>query len=196
MSTLVTLEAELKGRLGDSANAVWPAAELKDYLRYSIKGLYPTFFRFRVATSTATGGPLQTKPIGARNLHMVGLKRSTSTRVRPLRGWQEGDQDAFISKTGITGDTLVWGWTEGWDSPATDADVLTIPVEAEDVVLIRSQIKALEKLLADRLGQERYFNLTVRQAGSELDIADSIDGLRQHLNDLTANVVKLPEKRQ
>jgi hypothetical protein len=196
MSTLTTLADELKSRLGDSANAVWPAAELKDYLKYSIKGLYPTFYRFKVATSTATAGPLQTKPVGCRNLHMVGLKRSTSTRVRPLRGWQEGDNDAFISKTGITGDTLVWGWTEGWDAPAADGDVLTIPIEAEDVVLVRSQIKALERLLADRVAQDRYFNLTVRQAASEADIADTIDGLRQHLNDLTANVVKLPEKRQ
>jgi hypothetical protein len=196
MATRTTLSTELAGRLGDSGNAVWSAADVKSYVDYAIKSLYPSFFQLRVATSTAGDGPLQVKPVGATNLHMVGLKRSTSTRVRPLRGWQEGDADAYVSKTGITGDTLVWAWTEGWDAPEADATVLTIPRAAEEVVLTRAHITALERLLSDRVSQEKYFNLNVRQAASEADVADTIDLLRQRLNDMLNVVMPLPEKRQ
>lgn len=196
MATRTTLATELSSRLGDSTNTIWPLAELKSYIDYAIKGLYPTFFRHQVDTTVAGAGPVQTKPVGARNLHMVGLQRTGSTRVRPLRGWQEGDTDAFVSKTGITGDTLVWAWTSGWDAPATDGEVLTIPQEAEEFVLIRCHIVALERLLSDRVSLDRYFSLNVRQASSEADIADQIDSLRAHLGDLVANRLPLPEKRQ
>lgn len=195
MSTRQTLTTELANRLGDTGYAVWPAAELKGYIDYAIKGLYPTFFRHNVETTTAADGPLQAKPSGARNLHALGLKRAGSTRVRPLRGWQEGDQNAFVAKTGITGDLLVWGWTSGWDAPVTDNEVLSIPAEAEAVVVIRAQIVALEKLLSNRLRLDKYYSLNVRQAVSETDVQDAIDGLRQHLSDLLVNTLPLPEKK-
>lgn len=196
MATRATLAAELAARLGDSGNAVWDDAELKGYIDYAIKGLYPAFYQFMVATTTATDGPIQAAPPGARNLHSIGLQRTGTTRVRPIRGWQEGNAEAFVPKTGISGETLVWAWTEGWDAPATDDEVLTIPREAEAVVITRAQIVALERLLSDRLAQEKYFNLNVREAVNEADIQDAIDGLRAHLGDLLAATVPLPEKRQ
>lgn len=196
MATRTSLSTELAGRLGDSLYAVWDLPSLKGYIDYAIKGLYPSFFLFKVATTVAGAGPIQTKPSTARNLHMVGLQRVGSTRVRPLRGWQEGDADAFVSKTGITGDTLVWAWTTGWDAPTTDGETLTIPKEAEEVVLTRAQMTALERLLSDRVSQEKYFSLNVRQASTETDVMDTIDGLRQRLNDLLSVVMPTPEKRQ
>lgn len=196
MATRLTLATELEARLGDVTNAIWTEAELKSYIDFAIKGLYPLFFRHNVDTTVAGAGPIQTAPAGARNFHMVGLQRTGSTRVRPLRGWQEGDGDAFVSKTGITGDTLVWAWTSGWDAPATDAEVLTIPQESEEVVLVRCHIVALERLLSDRVSLDKYFSLNVRQASSEADIADQIDSLRAHLADLVATRLPLPEKRQ
>lgn len=195
MATRTSLTDELESRLGDSSNAIWTAAELKAYIDFGIKNLYPSFYVQHVATTTATAGPIQAMPAGARNLHMIGLQRTGATRVRPLRKWQEGDGQAFIPQTGIDGSVLVWGWTSGWDAPSTDSETLAIPPEAEDVVVIQAHIKALERLLSDRVSLERYFSLNVRQAASEADIADTIDGLRQGLNDRLASALPLPEKR-
>lgn len=196
MATLNSLTTELSARLGDVTNDVWPAEELKGYLKTAIKTLYPIYFRHQVATTTADDGPVQTKPSGARNLHMIGLQRTGTTRVRPLRGWQEGDADAYVPKTGITGDTLVWAWTDGWDAPSTDDETLSIPTEAEDYVLTRAHILAIGRLLTDRNSMERYFSLNVREATNETDLLDQMDTLRAHLSDLAASRLPLPEKRQ
>lgn len=193
MATRATLRAELARRLGDTTNAIWPVADLDGYLNWGIVGLYPTFFIRKTATTVAAAGPLQTAPAGARNIHMLGLQRTGSTRVRPLRSWQEGDGQAFIPKTGITGETLVWAWTQGWDAPASDGEVLTIPREAEEVVIIRAQIAALERLLSDRVSVDKYLSLSVRQASSEEDIATTIDALHASLRDRMEHVVPLPE---
>jgi hypothetical protein len=195
MTTRALLHSELENRLGDTANAVWLDAELDGFIDYAIKGLYPTFYQRQMAVTTAGVGPMQTMPTGARNLYMVGLQAVGSARVRVVRGWAEGSTTAFVGKTGITGATLVWGWTSGWDAPVSSGTALTIPLEAEEVVILRAHISALEKLLSDRVSQEKYFALNVRQAATEQEVADTIDGLQVSLRARIEHAIPLPEIR-
>lgn len=194
MSSRNTLALEVAQRLGDVAHGVWSLADLQSYTDFAIKSLYPTYFRYKVAMTTATVGPLQATPDGCSNLHAVGLQADGSTRVRRLRNWQEGDGNAYITKTGIDGDTLVWSWTAGWDAPDDGDEPLSVPWEAEDVIVMRAEVKALERLLNDRVSLERYFSLNVRQVSSEADIADAIDGLRNGINDAVDKALPLPDK--
>lgn len=196
MATRATLRAELRTRIGDLTSAVWTDSELNDAIGSAIEGLYPSFFQRKTATSTATAGPLQTAPATARNLHMVGLQRTGSTRVRPLRGWQEGDGQAFVPKTGITGESLVWAWTAGWTRPADDVTVLTIPVESQEVVLLRAHITLLERVITSRVKAEKYLSLSVRQATSEDDIVNTLDALHASLRERLERTLPLPEVRQ
>lgn len=193
MSTRTLLRSELANRLGDASNAIWTTAELDGYLDYAIKGLYPTFFQRKVEETGAGNGPLQAMPNEARNLYMVGYQRVGSTRVRPLRGWSEGLGTAFIPKTGIAGGLLVWAWTAGWDAPANGTEILRIPVEAEEFVVLRAQVSALEKLLTDRTSTEKYLSLSLRQGVTEDDIATTIDAIHASLRERSERVVPLPE---
>lgn len=193
MTTRGTLNTELANRLGDPSNAIWSSAERDQYLNFAIKGLYPTYFQRQVAETSAGVGPLQAMPNGARNLYMVGYQRVGSTRVRPLRGWSEGYGTTFVPKTGITGGLLVWAWTTGWDEPASATEVLRIPTEAEEFVLLRAQVSALEKLLTDRVSVEKYLALSLRQGITEDDIATAIDALHASLRERAERVVPLPE---
>lgn len=193
MATRATLLAELEARLADSTNVIWTEAELKGYIDHAISGLYPSFYRRRVATTIAAEGPMQTLPGDCRNLYMVGLQRAGSTRVRSMRRWAEGDGNALVPKTGIADQTLVWAWTSGWPAPATDAEVLGIPLEAQEVVVIRAQITALEKLLVDRVSAERFLAVQVRQGADEDDINQTIDALHISLRARLERTVPLPE---
>lgn len=193
MATRSTLATEISTRLGDAANAIWPLAEVKSYVDYSIKSLYPSFYLRKVGTTSVAAGLVQTAPAGAKNLYLIGHNRQGTVRVRNLRGWAEGDGTAFIPKQLDAGDSLVWAWTEGWDAPAADGTALTIPFQAEEVIVIRSQIAALERLLSDRVSAEKYFALQVRQSVTEEDLATSIDALQGSLRDRLANVLPLPE---
>ena len=193
MTTRPDIRTEVARRLGDTANAVWTVAELDGLIDYTIEGLYPTFYQREVAETTAADGPIQTAPAGARNLYMVGHKKATSTRVRALRKWYEGDGEAYIPRTGITGDLLVWAWTKGWAPPVNDAEVLTFPPEAVEVVILRTMIAALERLLTDRVSQEKFHALQVREGSSEDDVDMLISNLRDSLRERVDRAIPLPE---
>lgn len=196
MATRNSQRGELQNRLGDTGAAIWPTAELDGYLDHAYKSLYPTFYRTRVATTTATIGPIQTKPAAAANdrLHSIGIKRdSTVTRVRPLRRWYDGETDAIVPRLNITDQTLVWAWTEGWDAPASGTDALTIPIQAEEFCILRAQISALEKILTDRVSAEKYFAIQLRQSITEDDVANTLDALHVTLRSIAERQVPLPE---
>lgn len=193
MATRATIRAEVENRLGDTANVVWTEAELNGFIDHVIQGLYPTFYQRQVDESVAGAGPLQTMPATARNLYMVGHKRATSSRVRPIRGWQEGSGEAYVGRTGITGDTLVWAWTSGWDAPATDDEALTFPTEAIEVVVMRTMVAALEKLLTDRVSQETYHAIQVREGASEQEIDMLLANLRDSIKERVDRTLPLPE---
>lgn len=192
-TTRDSLHTELERRLGDTSNGIWSDAELDDYLNNAITALYPYWFRRMVDETLAGAGPLQVAPANCRNIYMLGHKRTTSTRVRPLRNWFEGDGEAYVSKTGITGDTLVWAWTEGWGVPASGTEVLTFPPEANEAVLLRAQISAMEKLLVDRVSADKYHALQVRQASSDEDVASALDALHASLREHYDRAMVLPE---
>src|SRR5690606_20749979 len=147
-------------------------------------------------TTTAGDGPLQTMPASARNLHFVGLQREGSTRVRRLRNWSEGDGEAHIPKTGISGDTIVWAWTEGWLAPSDDDAVIGLPPEAREVVVVRAHISALEQLLTDRAARERYMNISAREMVTDEDIIATMDALHLSLRERLERVRPLPEVDQ
>lgn len=191
--TRALIRTEVEQRLGDVANAIWSDPELNGFIDYAIRGLYPTFYQQKVATTVAGAGPVQSAPAGARNLTGVGLQRTGATRVRPIRGWTEGTGEAIVPKLGIAGETLVWSWTQGWDAPAADGDALTFPTEAAEIVVLRSQLGAMEKLLSDRVSAEKYLSAQVRQGATEDDIALSIDALHSSLRERLERAVPLPE---
>lgn len=193
MTTRDQLRSELATRLGDSAFAVWPSAELDGFLNYAIKGLYPSYYQRKVASTTTVAGPVQTAPTNARNLYLVGHQRQNTIRVRNLRGWADGGGTAYLPKALDAGDTLVWAWTTAYDAPATGAEQLVIPAEAEEVVVLRAQITALEKLLSDRVSVDKYHALQVRQGVTEDDIANTLDALHASLRDRLSGVLPLPE---
>ena len=183
----------MSARLGDASNTVWTTTDINGYIDNALRGLYPTFFQRNVNTTTAGSGPLQTMPSTARNVYSVGLQATGATRVRPLRNWVEGFGNALIPKLNITGETLVWAWTSGWDAPANDTDALTIPLEAQEVVILRVQIAALEHILGSRAKQDKYFSLQVRQAVDENDLATMIDALHASLTERLSKAQPLPE---
>ena len=188
------LVSDIAARLGDTAHVVWTTGELDDLVDRAVEGLYPTFFQREIETTVAEAGPKQLMPSNARNLYFIGLLRSTSTRIRKIRGWLEGDTYAIVPKTGIDGQMLVWGWTHGWTAPEAGTDTLEIPTEAVEVVILLSQIAALEKVLADSNKQEKYHALFVRHIGGATDdIATSIDALHSSLRERLDKALPLPE---
>lgn len=193
MTTRADIRNEVESRLGDTANVVWTEALLNGIIDFAIQGLYPTFFQREVAETTAGAGPIQTMPADARNLYMLGHKRLTSTRVRALRKWEEGDGEAYIPRTGIAGDTLVWAWTQGWSAPSSDTQALSFPSEAAEVVVLRTMVAALEYLLTDRVSQQKFHAIQVREGNSESDIDLLISNLRDSLTERLARALPLPE---
>lgn len=196
MATRETIRDEIQRRLRDTTNAVWSVTDLNGFIDNAIKALYPYWYQRNTATTTAGAGPLQTMPSGARNLYAVGHQRAGSTRVRELRGWREGDGVALVPRTGIAGDTLVWSWTSGYDAPPDDTTTLTVPLDAEEVVIIRAQISALEAIVADRVSQERYLALAVREGSTDADVLGSLDALHASLSEHLQRAVPLPEVRR
>lgn len=193
MTTRADIRSEVASRLGDTINEVWTEAQLNGIIDHVIQGLYPTFFQREVEETVAGDGPIQTMPVGARNLYMVGHKRSSSTRVRALRNWEEGNGQAYIPRTGITGDALVWAWTAGWEAPANDAEALLFPTEAVEVVVLRTMVAALEYLLTDRVSQEKFHAIQVREGSSEQDIDLLLSNLRDSITERVQRTIALPE---
>ncbi len=194
MTTIQDLTVELRARLKDNAiPPVWEPSDLRGYVVFAIKGLYPNFYKRDVAWSTAATGPIQKKPDGVVNIYSIGHLRRGSQRVRPLRGWMEGDTTAVVPKTGIESDTLVWGFTKPFTIPANDTTTLDLPSQAEEVVLLRAHIAALEALLTSRVRAEKYFALNVREASTEDDVRTAIDALAASVEDRLRTVQPLPE---
>lgn len=194
MTTVATLKAALESRLGNTTS--WSSSELEGYVKTAIEGLYPSFYRNRVATTIAADGPIQTAPVGARNFYRIGLQRLGSTRVRKIRGWAEGDGEIFCPKTGVTGQTLVWSWTEGWEAPASTTDAIGLPPEAREVVVLRAHISALEKLLSNRLALESYLAIQVREGTTDEEIVSTLDALHLSVRERLDRVRPLPELQQ
>jgi hypothetical protein len=189
------IRSEVQNRLNDTGAAIWTAAELNGYIANAIGSLYPTFWTFKVTTSTAGDGPLQDNPSGARNIYFIGLQKTGSTRVRLMRQWREGDTQTYVPKTGISGQTLVWAWTQGFTKPTGDVTALDIPQEAEEIVVVKTQITALERVLSSRVETAKYFALTVREGVTEVDLVNTLDALHATLQQHLAVTVKLPERQ-
>lgn len=191
-TTRAALLADLKIRLGDTT---WIAdASLKNLIDGAIEGLYPTYYKPRTATTVAGVGPSQTLPYGARNLYQVGILRTNGTRVKPLVSWSEDVGAAFVPKVGITGQTLVWSWTEGWKAPAADSDVIDLPTEAREVVVLRSHVGALEYLLSNRAINKRdeFYAQQVRQSITEEEVLTTIDSLNASIKQRLDRALPLP----
>lgn len=186
---------ELRRRLGDTGSAVWNDPELNGFLNQSVKALYPIYFQHKTGSTPASAGPAQQIPTGARNLYYVGLQRVGATRVRPIRGWIEGDGVVIVPKLGILGFTLHWAWTEGWDSPVTDTEVIPIPMEAEETTILRANVLAMERLLASRTHFESFQALLGLQEGvTEKEINASISSMKDSLIRFQEKAIKLPER--
>lgn len=190
-ATINSLKSALTARIGSTG--VWGDSELVSYISAAIEGLYPSFYQRKVATTVAGDGPLQTMPPGARNLHFVGLQRDGSTRVRRLRNWSEGDGEAHMPKTGVSGDTIVWAWTQGWQAPADADEVIGLPLEAIEVVLLRAHIACLESLLTDSVQRERYLSINAREMATDDELLSAIDALHVSVRDRLERVAPLPE---
>lgn len=195
MASRATLRDELRRRLGDTSSIVWTDAELNGFLDQSVKALYPTYFQRKTGSTAASDGPAQQLPADASNLYYVGLQRTGATRVRPIRGWIEGDGEVVVPKLGITGMTLHWGWTEGWDAPASDTETIPIPKQAEEVTLLRSNILSMERLLASRTHFENFQALLGLQEGvTETEINAAINSLKDSLNRIQEKAIPLPDR--
>ena len=188
------IRARVSQRLGDVSNAIFPVSELNLYFNTAVTSIYPTWFKFEVATTTAGAGPIQTMPANARNLYYIGESKSTSVRVRLLRQWKEGLGQAFIPKTGITGETLVWAWTQGFTDPGDDVTTLDLNPEAEDVVVIKMCISCLERVASNRVELLKYFALTTREGVTEQDVIQALDAFHASLDDRIKAAVPRPPR--
>lgn len=197
-TTRDALRTTLRNRLGEATADVWSDSELDDFLDDAIEGLYPSFYQREVETTLATAGPLQTMPTGCRNLHYVGLKRPTSNRVRNIRNWKEGNGEAYIPKTDIDNPahTIVWAWTQGWDAPSTGSESISVPTDAQEVIILRAAITALEAVLTSRVKSEKYHAIMVRPGVTEEDVVTTMEALHASLNDRLERVIPLPEVQQ
>jgi hypothetical protein len=192
MTTREDLRVECAYRLGDISQAIFTTTELNKYIDKAIKSLYPTYFQYEVATTTATDGPLQTMPTGARDLYYIGVQKPNSTRVRLLRQWREGQGEAFIPKTGISGETLVWAWTQGFTVPTEDLIAIDLNEETEEVVILRVCISALERISSSRVEIAKYFAMTVREGVTEADIISILDAYHASLDARIKQAVPRP----
>lgn len=194
MTLRSAIRTEVGYRLGDIGGTIFTATEMNQYIDHAIKSLYPTYFAYKTTTTVATIGPLQATPSGCRNIYYLGLQAPTSTRVRLLRQWKEGDTNTFIPKTGIAGQTLVWAWTQGFSSPADDVTTLDMNPECEEVVIIRCMISCLERIVTNRVEAARYFSLTVREGVTEADVIQTLDALHATLDVHMKAAIKLPAR--
>lgn len=193
-ATLATLKSDLNSRLGDAANTVWTDAEKVLFVSDAVAGLYPAFFKAKTATTTAGAGPLQTAPTGCINIHYIGVQTPTSTRVRIIRGWQEGYQQALVPKVNIDGDTLVWAWTEPYAVPAITTDPLEVPTPGLEVARLRAEISAYENILADRVKTAKYFAIQVREGVTESEIVSYLDALHASIDARVKIQPQLPQR--
>lgn len=188
------LRSEVGTRLGDPGNAIFATAELNSYIDKAIKSSYPSYWKYQVGTTLAGNGPIQTMPAGARDLYYVGEQKPTGTRIRLLRQWKEGSGTAFIPKVGIAGETLVWAWTTGFASPQDDVTVLDLNAEVEEVVILRSMISCLERIVSNRVETAKYFSLTVREGVTESDLRTTLDALHASLDNRLKQAVARPPR--
>ena len=188
------LRTDINYRLGDISAAIFTATEVNKYIDKAIKSSYPSYWKYQVGTTVATDGPLQTMPAGARDLYYIGEQKPTGTRIRLLRQWKEGTAQAFIPKVGIAGETLVWAWTTGFASPADDVTTLDLNSEVEEVVILRSMISCLERIVSNRVETARYFSLTVREGVTEADLTATIDALHASLDNRLKQAVPRPTR--
>lgn len=193
MTTRAIIRGDLRGRLGEATQDVWSDADLNNYLGDATTGLYPSFYQRQVGTTTAGAGPVQTKPSGAVNLYYVAVQSTASNRARTIRGWSEGDTDAIVPKLNITGQTLIWAWTVGF-ALVDDSTTLTLPRAAEEPIILRAQISALEAMLTTRAKKQKYFNLNVREAVSEQDVGLVLDALHASVDARLKTVLPLPQR--
>lgn len=201
MATRQTLREEVVRRLGDPALIVWDTAELNGFIDNSIKTLYPIYWLSKVGITTATDGPIQIAPSEAigKHIYYLGFQRTGANKTRPLHGWVAGEADGqvIVPKLTLEGMTLLWGWTEGFNGPDSDTEVLTIPKESEEVVVLRTQVLALERLLSSRTHFEEYqVLLAAREGVTENDIVGTINSLRTSITVLEGRAVPRPERRQ
>lgn len=181
-------------RLGESVADVWTDDDLNSHIENAVTGLYPSFYKRAVGTTTAGAGPVQTKPSGAVNLYYIAVQGTASNRARTIRGWSEGGADAIVPKLNITGQTLIWAWTEPFDAPTDDVTALDIPTAAEEVVLLRSHVASLEQMLTTRDKKQKYFNLNVREATTEQDVGLILDALHTSIDNRLKYVLPLPQR--
>lgn len=194
MATLASLKTDLNSRLSDAANTVWTDAEKVLFVSDAVASLYPNFFLLKSGTTTAGAGPIQTVPSGAVNLYYVGVQGPTSTRVRTIRGWQEGNGDCIVPKVNITGQTLVWAWTEPHEVPASTATTLTVPIQGLEVARLRAEISAYENVLADRTKSQKYFAVQVREGVTENELVAQLDALHASVDSRLEKQKPLPER--
>jgi hypothetical protein len=190
--TRAELRAALQNRL-NAVSTIWSSGDLNGFIDDALEGLYPSFYKRNVGTTTAGAGPSQTMPATARNLYMVGLQRVGSNRVRPLRNWLEGQGSAVVPKVNISGATLVWAWTSGWSAPATDIVSIDLVPEAREVLLLRCEIAAMEELLSGRIQNGGYSAIQVRQLISEDDLINALQAKHSSLQERLDHIVPLPE---
>jgi hypothetical protein len=196
MATINTILAKVETKLNDSGNAVWDAPTLTDFIKTALTGLYPYYYRSLVDTTTAVAGCVQTMPSGAKNLYRIQLLKTSGRRARNLRHWSEGATTAIIQIANATGGTLLWAWTDGWEVPATDDTAIPeLPNEAEEAIIIKACIMALEQLLTDQEKAQVYYAVQVRQGRTEQDIALTLDTLHASLERKFKAALPLPEKR-
>lgn len=197
MATRLNVRIEVKNRLGDPANAIWSDAELNGYIGGAVSSLYPTYYLRAQGTTTASAGPVQTLPAGARNIYAVDCQLVGSTRTRALLEWSEGSGTAVLPVSGIAGATLIWSWTKGFTIPGDDVTVLDTPQEAEEHVVVKTHLTALERLLSSRTHMENYRVLqTTREGVTENDVSATIRALRDELALLAAKAIPLPRIRK
>lgn len=197
MTLRSTLIADASQRLGDPGNVVFTIGEMRLYFNQAVTSLYPTWYKFAVGTTTASAGPIQTAPAGARNIYYIGESKPTSVRVRLLRQWKEGLGQAVIPKTGIgppTASTLVWAWTTGFTDPGDDVTTLDLNPECEEVVVIKMCISALERVASNRVELLKYFALTVREGVTEQDVIQALDAFHASLEDRVKAAIPRPPR--
>ena len=188
------LRADLRFRLNEPVASVWTDAELDSYLDHAMGSLYPHWYVFKTGTTTAGPGPEQTMPDGCRNLYYVGVKKDTSTRVRTIRGWHEGDGVAFIPKVNIDGDELSWAWTLPHEVPVFDDHDVTVPTQGIEVVVLRAQVTALERVLTNKVKNQLYFAVQVREGVTENDLVNALDALHASIDARMKDAPQPPER--
>lgn len=190
---------DLRFRLGEAAEAVWSDSELESYINSAITSLYPHWYIYETGTTIAGEGPEQTHPtdaseVVARNIYYVGVRKETSTRVRTIRGWHEGNGVTVVPKVNILDDTLVWSWTMPHLPPYDGETALTIPPQAEEVVVLRAQITALERVITSKAKQQVYFATQAREGTTEQDLVAALDALHASVDTRMKDAPGPPER--